>query len=175
MRIYRIITALGICLLLCLSVRAAGNGEGSLTVTLMDGKGIVADGSLTLYKLEDDTEGTARALAEYVKQSNLPGQTQTIGESGIVLFDGLQRGVYLVVQKECATGYEAILPFLVRIPMEIDGQLLYHVQAYPKVAETSKPDAPQLPQTGQLRWPVPVLAVLGMGLFGLGLRNRKKR
>ena len=32
----------------------------------------------------------------------------------------------------------------------------------------SKPSTPALPQTGQLTWPIPVLVVLGLGLFSLG-------
>ena len=33
----------------------------------------------------------------------------------------------------------------------------------------SEPDGPDLPQTGQLNWPVPVLAVLGMLLVTAGV------
>lgn len=35
-------------------------------------------------------------------------------------------------------------------------------------SEPTEPDVPRLPQTGQLNWPIPVMAVLGMGLFAYG-------
>ena len=35
--------------------------------------------------------------------------------------------------------------------------------------------ARRLPQTGQLWWPIPVLAILGIVLVGLGIRSEKKR
>lgn len=43
-------------------------------------------------------------------------------------------------------------------------------------AATPRPAAPILPQTGQLNWPVPVLAAAGLGLFSVGwvLRYGKK-
>ena len=37
-----------------------------------------------------------------------------------------------------------------------------------EIPDTPPPLAPTLPQTGQLNWPVPVLAVLGMALLALG-------
>lgn len=40
--------------------------------------------------------------------------------------------------------------------------------------ETTKPSGPNLPQTGQLWWPVPILALAGMILFLLGWIRRKE-
>ena len=39
---------------------------------------------------------------------------------------------------------------------------------------TEKPDDPKLPQTGQLWWPVPILALAGMALILFGIARRKE-
>lgn len=44
----------------------------------------------------------------------------------------------------------------------------------PTGEEPPSPPEDKLPQTGQLRWPVPVLALIGMTALTLGLINRKK-
>lgn len=41
--------------------------------------------------------------------------------------------------------------------------------------EKPSPDGEKLPQTGQLRWPVPVLALLGIALTAAGLACRRRR
>ena len=43
------------------------------------------------------------------------------------------------------------------------------------VPEESVPSGPKLPQTGQLWWPVPLLALAGMLLFLLGWIRKEKR
>ena len=40
---------------------------------------------------------------------------------------------------------------------------------------TEKPNPPKLPQTGQLWWPVPILALAGMALILIGLLRRKEQ
>ena len=171
MKVGRIILVLCICLLLALPVFAFEQELGSLSVTPMDQEKTVAGGSVTLYRLEDSAGDDAQALAEYAKR-HLHGDTRDVEVSGTVLYEDLEPGLYLAVQQESAVGYKKFLPFLVRIPMEIDGELFYDIPACPKV---SRIEQSSLPQTGQLRWPVPVLAVLGVGLFGIGFYNRKKR
>ena len=43
--------------------------------------------------------------------------------------------------------------------------------------QPEQPETPEerLPQTGQLRWPVPVLAAAGMGLLALGTRLIRRK
>ena len=54
---------------------------------------------------------------------------------------------------------------------------VYEIEAGPKVNALPKPTAtpapttppdPSLPQTGMLRWPIPVLGICGLVLFSLG-------
>lgn len=145
-----------------------------------------------------DVENTSLAgvLADYVSANGISGTTAAIGSDGTVTFSGLELGLYLVVQTTDSDNYETINPFLVTVPMESDGAWLYDVDASPKVGavtpiepedeeeeptttETTKTTtSSKLPQTGQLNWPVPVLAVSGVVLFALGWglsRSDRKR
>ena len=138
----------------------------------------------------------ARCLADFVDSHNiLPVDTRD-NRTGNVTFPELSHGLYLVVQVEAASGYEAVQPFLVTVPMLEDGRYVYDVNAYGKTAlKKAKTDpsgtasggtAPSgtvpagtipaggLPQTGQLNWPIPVLALTGCVLILIGLACRRK-
>lgn len=134
--------------------------------------------------LEDvSSSALAESLAEYAAANGLTGTAAEIGGDGTATVADLPLGLYLVVQTEAAEGYEAVEPFLVSVPMYEDGTYLYDVDATPKMSllqekepepTASVPVGPTLPQTGQLNWPVPVLAVLGLCLFALGWALRFK-
>lgn len=124
---------------------------------------------------ESYTGALAQEMAEHAK--SMAGITAEISPEGVAVFSDLELGLYLVVQQEAAAGYCPVQPFLVAVPNFEDGEYRYDVDASPKVelipeqtrpAEPSGPKDPSLPQTGQLNWPVPLLTVLGMGLFALG-------
>lgn len=145
-----------------------------------------------------DLPGVAQTLADYTTENDVQATTTVeIGTDGTVTADGLTLGLYLVMQHQPASGYEAIAPFLVSVPMLENGVYVYDVDATPKMSELTKvppqPVTPQepsspttpavttqsttLPQTGQLNWPVPVLTVAGLLLLLAGwyLRSRDKR
>lgn len=128
-------------------------------------------------KLDDvQSADLAEALAKFAKDNKLAGNTKTIGFMGDVKFENLELGLYLVVQNKPADGYFAADAFLVSVPMLENGVYVYEVDATPKVElekapePTDEPDEPdeKLPQTGQLNWPVPVMATVGVGLFSCG-------
>lgn len=129
----------------------------------------------------------AEELAAFADEGRLEGITQTIGAEGSVTFSSLELGLYLVVQETAAQGYAPIHPFLIGVPNREDGKYVYQVDASPKVqletlpteptdTEPTKPTEPTLPNTGQLNWPIPLMAVFGLGLFilGWGLRFGKR-
>lgn len=112
--------------------------------------------------------------------------------SGTVKFGGLKPGLYLIIQETASKGYTAAKPFLVSVPYDMDGKYIYDVDATVKAelkpttetvpTEPTKPTSPsgdKIPQTGQLTWPVPVLALTGMVFFVLGwwmfFSSRKER
>lgn len=125
----------------------------------------------------------AKELEKYAKEKALTGKTVTVDKKGEAVFEGLKPGLYLIVQTKAASGYEKLAPFLVSLPYMEDGEYRYDVTAaikseLKKVPETVPPTTQKdskLPQTGQLNWPVPLLAVLGMGLFAAGWAMRIER
>lgn len=126
-------------------------------------------------EVSQDTEGT-------------PGRAD---QNGTIKFSGLSTGVYLLVQTQLSEGYEKISSFVVSLPLFDDNNgCLYDIVATPKVelekdgrpsdtptptppVETVTPSLPYLPQTGQLNWPVPVLAFSGLLLFSVGWLMKK--
>ena len=109
----------------------------------------------------------AEELAQYAGENGLPGQTQELGEDGFACFSPLETGLYLLVQEESGRGFLPARPFFVGVPQQVGGALQYQVDASPKCVP--QPDAPMIPQTGQLRWIVPVLAGLGLLLLAGGM------
>ena len=109
---------------------------------------------------------------------------QKVGEDGKVTFLNLPFGLYLVVQKTTPAGYGKTEPFLVSLPYLYEGEYQYDVASQPKtdLEREVKPTAPpssgggggKLPQTGQLWWPVPVLACAGLGCIAVGLLRRRE-
>ena len=102
-----------------------------------------------------------------------PDQTLVFDAQGKVLFRGLKPGLYLLRQNRAASGYEKMLPVLVSLPWfdPKSESYLYDIDATvkPETARTATPTpppttppGPKLPQTGQLNWPVPVMAGLGL-------------
>lgn len=149
------------------------------------GSGLSLDAA-TLEGASTSAELAAR-LAAYAEGQGLAGEEVAVGAGGTVSFDGLEPGLYLLVQTEASEGFEPADPFLVGVPMLEDGSYVYDVDASPKVAltEAEEPEGPAaedpgeqtpadetLPQTGQLNWPIPVLAAGGLALFGAGVALR---
>ena len=108
----------------------------------------------------------------------------TVGKDGNATFSDLTFGLYLVVQKTAASGYGKTAPFLVSVPYFYADEYQYDVTSQPKtdLEREVKPTAPpssgggggKLPQTGQLWWPVPVLACAGLGCIAVGLLRRRE-
>lgn len=120
-----------------------------------------------------------KALA-LVSEKQLPMLSAPITE-GAARFENLETGPYLVyqTQQDASDGFAPIKPYLISVPYLSGGKYVMDVTAKPKVPleevptvptepEPTKPTDSQLPQTGQLNWPVPILVVGGLVLFLLG-------
>jgi hypothetical protein len=135
-----------------------------------------AGGRLNTQDLYDDEQAwdllivAQDALDQYL--------TQPIRD-GKACFTALEAGLYLAWQSpdDASEGYDAIAPFLISVPRLQDEVYVMDVEADPKVPLETEPTTPpppppppppELPQTGQLNWPVPVMAVTGMALFVVG-------
>ena len=118
----------------------------------------------------------AEDVAAFVERKKLPAYAVAKNENGKAVFSDLELGLYLITQTENSSGYEPLKPFLASVPMNEDGRYVYEIHAEgkfqliqtPKPTTPDKPKDPTLPQTGQLNWPVPLLAILGLCLFAAG-------
>ena len=135
----------------------------------------------------------SEVLAERVAEQKVNGVTVNVQADGTVLLENLEFGLYLVMQGRTAAGYEAINPFLIGVPNLEEGVYTYQVDASPKVSPEplpteppaptepppTRPTEPNLPQTGQNNWPIPVMAAASLLLFAMGwslcFRDRKER
>lgn len=97
-------------------------------------------------------------------------------QKGVCKFETMSTGLYLIIQERASTGYSKLSPFLVSVPYMEDGTYRYSVTAKLKTELEKEPQPTKptpippgkLPQTGQLNWPVPVLALCGLGFLACG-------
>ncbi len=152
--------------------------------------------------LDPEADGLAGSLEAYTAANQVKGDTKQVDVDGSLCFSGLNLGLYLIVQTTRSAGYYPIESFLVTVPLAQDGVWVYSVDASPKTEVylqsepepeptpeptptpkpvpaqeptlTPKPDR-TLPQTGQLFWPIPVLAGTGLALIVSGVVMRRKK
>ena len=103
-------------------------------------------------------------------------------KNGVAKFNDLTSGLYLIYQEKAARGYSKLSPFLVTVPYDgvydVTLDAKSELERNPSPTEPPKDDSDEkLPQTGQLNWPVPVMAVSGVLflLFGLVLCREPER
>lgn len=142
-------------------------------------------------KLDDvQTADAVAALNAFYNtyQSKYEFYKQTVSVSnGKATFTDLSTGLYLVFQETAAKGYSKLNAFLISVPYLENGEYRYNVTAQikpelkrepePAKPTTPVPSDPKLPQTGQMNWPIPLLAVSGLVVFVLGwfLRFGRKK
>lgn len=120
-------------------------------------------------------------MLKLVKNGTSVAYTKSADKSGYIKFSNLKPGLYLIYQTDSFTmsgnKYE-IREFFVTIPYDgkydVDAKSKPGLDLYPEeppkqtTSGTSSPKPAKLPQTGQLNWPVPVMAISGMTLFIIG-------
>lgn len=134
----------------------------------------------------------AKQLSEYARKKGISGNQQLTDSMGHALFSGLNEGMYLVFQigsvKNGNDTFESA-PFLVSIPSDIDGYLVYDVKVEPKVTwitDNAPPTVPEKPSeknppkdtnTGvrvkRMTWIILALCSFGMIVI-LGRRLKRK-
>ena len=136
---------------------------------------------LSIEQLFDEKD--AALLSAYAADRQLPALSVKIQSDGTGRADNLALGVYLVSQKQAFDSCEPLLPALISVPLEINEEWVFDVEAAPKLAPlvpettapSTEPTPPDLPPTGQINWPIPLLIVGGIFLILLGLCLRKGR
>lgn len=171
------------------------NNTGSITVTFRCSHGFSGNGTATLYRVADTVwsdgaytfshtdifdgcglpldnvsdKTNAGKFASYVTINGIKGQDIEI-EDGVAVFENLPVGLYLILHEDNSEEFTDALPFFVTLPVSSGNAWNYNVDAAPKIEvkhnDISKP--PSIPQTGQLKWPIPALAVSGVLVFALG-------
>ncbi|EEC89311.1 isopeptide-forming domain-containing protein [Holdemanella biformis] len=134
----------------------------------------------------------AKQLLEYARKKGVSGNQQLTDSMGHALFSGLNEGMYLVFQIDSVKNgndtFESA-PFLVSIPSDIDGYLVYDVKVEPKVTwltnnvpssvpeKPSEKNPPEDTNTGvqvkKMTWIVLALCSFGMIVI-LGRRLKRK-
>ena len=156
--------------------------------TLKESDGDFSFAPLPAYQGRDLSEKNltpelAKELSRTVKASS--GIKPASFKNGVVTFDDLELGLYLIVQTTGISGYERIAPFLVSVPMWSTDHYLYEINASEKFETKKEPSSPgtpetpeqpggRLPQTGQVNWPMPVLLTLGLALIVAGTALKKE-
>ncbi len=118
---------------------------------------------------------------EHKKNVSFEKKTVSI-RNGSAKFENLTPGLYLIIQEDISNGFDKLNAFLVSVPYMQDGKYQYHVTANAKSSlerepVPTEPTGDKLPQTGQLNWPVPILASTGLILTVVGwmlISGRKK-
>ena len=120
---------------------------------------------------------TAKKFSDYALRNGIDGQRKQIGKNGTVDFEDLETGLYLLMQRKAASGYDKVNPFLVSMPMRSADDYIYQVDASPKVSPIhEKPPNPEQPATGQSGWPIWIFVCSSAGLIILtALRKRDKK
>lgn len=135
-------------------------------------------------------------VAAYIAENDIMGTAMPIDNYGTVRFYDLEPGLYMLIQTAAANGYNCANPFIVALPMFTDGEYVYDIEASAKAELSKNNDNPhedttpdsgkdttggkvtttkptdtsdKLPQTGQLKWPIPILTVSGAGFILVGL------
>ena len=120
----------------------------------------------------------AKALAYFCEKNHLYTASAVTDQNGELKFEELSVGLFLIARTKTDSANEDFItdPLLVFIPQIVNGEAVYDVISTPKFSYSSPytPDKPRtpsdsaLPQTGQLLWPVTLLAVLGCLLIIIG-------
>lgn len=182
---------------------------GSITVTIKATDGSVPGGTLNLYRVAevkaddtgyhffytdafssaqkpisdnsaDLTEGYAEELAGIVSANNVSAYaSQPVGADGIVRFENVEVGAYLIIQTGVRENYSAVDPFIVTVPVSVEEstttasgkerksvELHYDVDATPKAGAaefhpTSTPTATPTPADRTTQVVTPVSAQTG--------------
>ena len=133
---------------------------GSTTITLKESNNndSIVGAELTIYQIANasvDNHNLIFAYHENIKECNgdlsdlsninlpsiidkciskvtLPSQTKLTNVDGIVKFDNLKLGLYLIKQTNKVDGYSNIAPILVMIPKEENNKWIYNINSEPK-------------------------------------------
>lgn len=107
--------------------------------------------SEVVFDFEDSSvqAACAKKLAKYVHDNKMKGIAETTNSNGEILYKNLEKGVYLFIQTDSAPIGERLYqsePFIITVPGNYDGQIIWDVTAEPKFKnEAIPPITPSTP------------------------------
>lgn len=135
-------------------------------------------GSKTVTYKETQESDYAKTLQKYVESKGLKGTVGTTNSNGVVKFESLKTGLYLIICQD--TNNIEISPFTASTPVIENGEYIYEVNAYPKTENvneitqtTTGVTDSVLPQTGQNYNVVWILTVCALASFFAGFLIEK--
>ncbi|MBQ8834008.1 MAG: hypothetical protein IJ001_03690 [Oscillospiraceae bacterium] len=178
-KVFAVLFCLGVLLGSVSAMAAAETG----TIGIM----LDREGEVTLYRVGDMTAEGCRLLERYgglelsfddILSPDMASWLAQEAEGGttresvdcLVTFDGLEQGLYLLVQTTTEVGHYPFSPFLVTIPWDGDQ---WSIRTRPRTEEGTE----ESPKTGQgmgLPLAVGLMLVSGMGLMGCAAVERGK-
>lgn len=126
----------------------------------------------------------AKRIMKFINESNIqPDKTLTSDSDGKAFYGNIEKGIYLI-SVQGSQQYN-VTPFIVEIPFhKNNSSYVFNVIAYPKADvdgdngsgqrepdEPVVPPNPKIPQTGQMKLPVPILFFGGITLLVLGFAD----
>lgn len=126
--------------------------------------------------IDNLSESNLENLKTYAKTNAEPLFTKTTDSTGKFTLTNLDLGTYLLVQ-ENKTDEITMQTMLISVPeLTVENGLKYEVTAKPKIlnkeivdqnnsSKTELVKDSQLPYTGVLNWPIPVLVIAGIAIF----------
>ncbi|MBQ6706155.1 MAG: hypothetical protein IJN07_01410 [Clostridia bacterium] len=184
-----------LCMLFAVPVSAARQGSFTLKnlenevvlYPVADENGVPAGdfaGAVDRLTQNHLTPAMAKTLYDRIGENHTGSTSLSPDPQGEMTFSSLEEGWYLVVSRAEKPEFA---PFLVAIPMIINGESMYDLEAEPKVESpvtpptTSTPENPRpnIPQTGVVLWPKYLLLMAGALLITVGVvetvAGREKR
>lgn len=139
-----------------------------------------------IFDIEDISNENIVSMQEYASENASVLLKRTTNEKGEFTLSEIEAGKYLLVQNS-REDYCTMQTMFISVPEITTDTINYTITAKPKIAvidaiggaeedileptpvvPESKPNAePELPNTGVLNWPIPVLAIAGIILFCL--------
>lgn len=126
--------------------------------------------------IDDFSESNLQNLKDYAKTNASPVFTKTTDSNGRVNLNNLELGTYLFIQ-ENKEDEITMQTMLISVPeLTTENGLKYDVTVKPKILNKEIVDKnenqrtevvkdEQLPYTGVVNWPIPVLVVAGIAIF----------
>lgn len=143
-----------------------------------DSKFIATD-EFNMFDIENLSNENIVSMQEYASENLEYSLTKTTNDKGEFTLNNIEAGKYLLVQNS-REDYCTMQTMFVSVPEITNTEINYEITVKPKIAvidayggweedviEPATTPKSELPNTGVLNWPIPVLAITGIILFCL--------